>query len=82
MSTLSAHQVKQQYASEPWGKLLIKYGFEPYDTESSARSVARKAVEDITFLINTLDNLIQDGFLSDDDLEKLKQFQPFITHEL
>jgi hypothetical protein len=74
MSSLSAHQVKQQYASEPWGKLLIKYGFEPYDTESSARSVARKAVEDITFLINT--------FLSDDDLEKLKQFQPFITHEL
>lgn len=31
----------------PEGKLLVRYGFEPWDTESCARTVARKAAEDI-----------------------------------
>lgn len=32
------------------GRLLVRYGFEPYDTESAARTVARQAVQDINVL--------------------------------
>lgn len=39
--------VKDMYAKEPWGKLLLEMGREPYDTESSARRVAEYAAEKI-----------------------------------
>lgn len=32
----------------PEGKLLVRYGFEPWDTESSARIVARKAAAEVS----------------------------------
>ena len=38
-------ELKKQYAQEPWGKLLLEMGMEPYDTESSARRVAEYASE-------------------------------------
>ncbi len=38
----------------PAGKLLVRYGFEPYDTETSARRVAERAAEDVADLVKTL----------------------------
>lgn len=43
----SEEEVRQQYLNEPWGKLINEMGMDPYDTESSARSVARYAAEKI-----------------------------------
>lgn len=43
-------ELKERYAQEPWGKLLIEMGMEPYDTESSARRVAEYAAERIAKL--------------------------------
>lgn len=51
-------ELKERYAQEPWGKLLIEMGMEPYDTESSARRVAEYAAERLatsTKLINRLE---------------------------
>lgn len=39
------------------GKLLVRYGFEPYNTESSARRVAEKAAEDISQLLSIITEL-------------------------
>lgn len=36
------------------GRLLMRYGFEPYDTESSARRVAELAADEIDVLRNEL----------------------------
>lgn len=44
---MTTEDVKQSLRNTPMGKLLVKYGFEPYDTESSARSVAERAAEEI-----------------------------------
>lgn len=38
---------RAEMRATPSGRLLVRYGFEPYDTESSARRVAECAVEDI-----------------------------------
>jgi hypothetical protein len=43
-------ELKERYAKEPWGKLLIEMGMEPYDTESSARRVAEYAAQRIATL--------------------------------
>jgi hypothetical protein len=40
----------------PAGRLLVRYGFEPYDTESAARTVAEKAAADIA----ELEKLVRD----------------------
>lgn len=40
---MNKEELKELYAKEPWGKLLIEMGMEPYDTESSARRVAEYA---------------------------------------
>ena len=40
-------QQKQEMRKTAVGKLLVRYGFEPYDTESSARRVAEKASAEI-----------------------------------
>jgi hypothetical protein len=37
-----------------WGNLLFRYGFEPYDTESSARRVAEKAASEIRGLLEEI----------------------------
>lgn len=52
MRTLDATEkrVNDQYLAEPWGQLLVRYGFLPYDTESSARRVAESATKDIQLL--------------------------------
>lgn len=42
---MTPEEVKAGYAKTPWGKLLIEMGWEPYDTESSARRVAEFAVQ-------------------------------------
>jgi len=43
-------ELKERYSQEPWGKLLLEMGMEPYDTESSARRVAEHAAERIAKL--------------------------------
>ncbi len=42
--------LRQKMRETPEGKLLIRYGFEPYDTETSARRVAEKAAVEIEVL--------------------------------
>ncbi len=56
---MSIHnKLAEHMRSEPWGALLVRYGFEPYDTESSARRVAEKAAEDIAKLRAALERLL------------------------
>ena len=38
-------ELNERYAQEDWGKLLIAFGFDPINTESSARQVAEKSAE-------------------------------------
>lgn len=45
-----ALEVRNRQREEPWGKLLVKYGYEPYDTESAARHVATMAADEIAAL--------------------------------
>lgn len=47
-------KLKIEYAATVWGKLLIKYGFQPLDTETCARNVAQKAAEEIEKLRSAL----------------------------
>lgn len=49
---------KQRQRAEPWGALLVRYGYDPYETESSARRVAEKAAEDISTLSQALHNML------------------------
>lgn len=55
---MSEEDVKKQYNESNWGKLLIRAGFEPYDTESAARTVAKHAAEEIDFLNTLISDLI------------------------
>lgn len=41
------------------GKLLVRYGFEPYDTESAARRVAEKAAADLEEMKKALRGLFE-----------------------
>ena len=56
------------------GALLVRYGFEPYDTERSARDVAEKAAEEIGTLHEELENFrrVLLGLVTLDDLAKAK----------
>jgi hypothetical protein len=54
-------ELKERYAQEPWGKLLIKMGMEPYDTESSARRVAEYAAERIEMLTSAIERMGTDA---------------------
>ena len=42
---MNEEELKEKYAQEDFGKLLILFGYEPYDTEPSARIVAEKSAE-------------------------------------
>lgn len=55
---MSAEDVKQSLRNTPMGQLLLKYGFEPYDTESSARTVAERAAEEIASLNKDIEDII------------------------
>lgn len=54
---MNKQELRQQMRETPAGKLLVRYGFEPYDTESSARRVADKAVVDMAALDATIAKL-------------------------
>jgi len=43
-------KLNEQFKREPWGALLVRYGYEPVNTESSARQVARLAAAEIETL--------------------------------
>jgi hypothetical protein len=61
-------QLRQEMRETPAGALLVKYGFEPYDTESSARRVAEQAADELAILrreLSSFRNLI--GSLNTDD---------------
>lgn len=49
------NKLKEEMRETPAGKLLVRYGFEPYDTESNARRVAERAAVDIAELTRALD---------------------------
>lgn len=44
---MSAEDVKERYAKTDWGKFLLRHGYEPYDTESVARTMAGLGADDI-----------------------------------
>lgn len=50
----TVQNLKLTLRETPAGKLLLRYGFEPIDTESAARRVAEKAVEEIERLTAAL----------------------------
>ncbi len=50
-------EVRNIYNASDWGKLLISYGYDPYNTESAARNVAKKAAEQIRILQDEIENL-------------------------
>jgi len=58
---MSAEDVKASYADQPWGKYLLAKGWEPYDTESAARSIAGLAADDIAGLLAACDVVINTG---------------------
>ncbi len=57
LDKLHEGQMRLQMHQTPAGKLLVRYGFEPYDTESAARRVAEKAAWDIAKLEDTITHL-------------------------
>lgn len=52
--TVLRHEARET----PAGKLLIRYGFEPWDMESSARRVAKKAAAEIAELTEALELMV------------------------
>ena len=54
---MNKQEVKEKYASEPWGKLLRRMGWEPYDTESRARDVARFAADENEQMLKVIKDL-------------------------
>lgn len=71
LETAHRNYMDQNYRREaretPAGRLLVRYGFEPYDTESSARRVAERAAEEIEGLVKEnvrLENLTAQGIHS------------------
>jgi len=51
---------KKSLRETDWGKLLVRCGFEPYNTESLARRVAEKAAEELKALQTELEELKKD----------------------
>lgn len=54
MASKTEEDVRKEYNESKWGELLLSIGFDPYNTESSARMVARSAAEKIEVLEKTL----------------------------
>ncbi len=50
LNALRDAELRAKMRQTPAGKLLVRYGFEPYDTESSARRIAEKAADEIDAL--------------------------------
>jgi len=50
--------LRKEMRQTPEGKLLLRYGFEPYETESCARRVAEKATLDIADLVAALEDML------------------------
>lgn len=55
--TMTAEEFRASMRTTPEGRLLVRAGFEPYDTESAARRVAEHAVGDITKLLESLNTM-------------------------
>ena len=67
-------ELKERYAQEPWGKLLIEMGMEPYDTESSARRVAEYAAERLDKLRGILRALMENPHIDlGDQIYKVRE---------
>lgn len=65
-------ELNEQYLKTSWGKLLHEVGFDPVNTESAARSVARhaaKVIEEYERRLNLINNTIfaSDLALGSDD---------------
>jgi hypothetical protein len=52
-------QVRREMRKTPEGKLLWEYGYDMYDTESPARTVARLAAKDLAELKRCLDAIAE-----------------------
>lgn len=76
---MSAEDVKRRYRNEPWGKLLVDGGWEPYDTESVARDVARYAISRIIPLEAALRSLVE-KFDNHPGISDLYNEQPITIH--
>lgn len=50
-------QVREEMRATPAGRLLVRCGFEPYDTESSARRVAERAAMDREEIVAAVEKL-------------------------
>ena len=67
-------KLARRLRKEPWGKVVMELGMEPYHTESSARRVAEHAAEQqalIADLVKCVDTLMPGGrhlALSGDDI--------------
>lgn len=57
MGTMTKDEVKEELRKLPWGILLIVIGFEPYDTETSARRVAEYVMENPKTILKLYDDL-------------------------
>ncbi len=51
---MTEDELKQQMRETPGGQLLVRAGFEPYDTESAARRVADHAAEELSEALESL----------------------------
>lgn len=47
-------QVREEMRNTEAGRLLVRYGFEPYDTESSARRIAERFATDLKTVLDAL----------------------------
>ena len=54
-------ELREAARHTPEGQLLVRYGFEPWDTESAARRVAEKAAAEIAQLQARIDNITAQG---------------------
>ena len=57
-------ELREAARHTPEGQLLVRYGFEPWDTESAARRVAEKAAAEIARLQAKIDNITAQGIHS------------------
>lgn len=54
-------ELREAARHTPEGQLLVRYGFEPWGTESAARRVAEKAAAEIAQLQARIDNITAQG---------------------
>jgi hypothetical protein len=70
---MTEEELREKYLEEDWGKFLDTIGFDPVNTESAARMVAREAAYRLYAIEKLANETIQTCACGKGDMEKFQE---------